>query len=206
MFRVRAFLVLAVAALLVAVLAGGTETTSTLTVAPGDSLQEAVDAAPLGAVILLAAGEWHERLDITKPLTLRGAGETATILYLVQGEDVAIHVGSSDQDDGLVVLEGLEIRTGEAMCDGPESAGIRVVDTARARIVGCTVLGEKLRGAWHGVAVAGSAEAEIADCVVAQLLVGIGIVGEAEAVITGSAFSECALAAVSYTHLTLPTN
>ncbi len=51
----------------------------TSTVQPGESIQEAIDAAPVGAVICLAEGEWEEHLEISKPLILRGAEGEAII-------------------------------------------------------------------------------------------------------------------------------
>ena len=52
----------------------------TVTVQPGQSIQEAIDAAPAGAVILLSEGEWEENLEITKDLTLKGAGPGKTVI------------------------------------------------------------------------------------------------------------------------------
>jgi nitrous oxidase accessory protein len=43
-------------------------------VAPGESIQAAIDRAPSGGVVRLGAGEWNERVVIEKPLTLEGAG------------------------------------------------------------------------------------------------------------------------------------
>jgi beta-lactamase regulating signal transducer with metallopeptidase domain/nitrous oxidase accessory protein NosD len=45
-----------------------------ITVAAGESIQKAIDAAPAGAVIQLGEGEWRERITISKPLTIEGAG------------------------------------------------------------------------------------------------------------------------------------
>ncbi len=49
-------------------------------VAPGESVQAAIDAAAPGSVILLGEGQWKERLVISKPLTLEGAGWEKTII------------------------------------------------------------------------------------------------------------------------------
>ncbi|MFN0053010.1 MAG: PQQ-binding-like beta-propeller repeat protein [Planctomycetales bacterium] len=45
-----------------------------------DSIQAAIDAAPEGAVIHIGEGRFDERLKITKPVTLVGAGSTKTVL------------------------------------------------------------------------------------------------------------------------------
>ena len=51
-----------------------------LRVAAGESIQMAIDAAPPGAVIQLGEGEWKERIVISKPLTIEGAGWDKTLL------------------------------------------------------------------------------------------------------------------------------
>ncbi|MDQ3624846.1 MAG: M48 family metalloprotease, partial [Verrucomicrobiota bacterium] len=45
-----------------------------INVAAGQSIQQAIDSAPEGAVIRLGEGEWKERIIISKSLTLEGAG------------------------------------------------------------------------------------------------------------------------------------
>lgn len=54
----------------------------TVTVQPGQSIQEAIDRASEGAVICISADNfpYMEHLTITKSLTLRGAGPEETIL------------------------------------------------------------------------------------------------------------------------------
>lgn len=44
----------------------------TIRVTPGESVQGALDAAPAGATVVLAAGTYRENLEITRPVTLRG--------------------------------------------------------------------------------------------------------------------------------------
>jgi beta-lactamase regulating signal transducer with metallopeptidase domain len=46
----------------------------------GEPLQAAIDAAAPGSIIQLGEGEWKERIVITKPLTLEGAGWEKTII------------------------------------------------------------------------------------------------------------------------------
>ncbi|MFG2874107.1 nitrous oxide reductase family maturation protein NosD [Streptomyces sp. NPDC048337] len=49
------------------------------TVHPGESIQEAVDAAQPGDSITVLAGTYHESVHITKPLTLSGSGAKTVI-------------------------------------------------------------------------------------------------------------------------------
>lgn len=49
-------------------------------VKPGESIQAAIDKAPAGAVIQLGAGEWNERIVVSKPLTIEGAGWEKTTI------------------------------------------------------------------------------------------------------------------------------
>jgi len=47
------------------------------------TIQQAIDAAPPGATVLIPAGEFYTHLVVTKPLTLQGAGSDKTILYFM---------------------------------------------------------------------------------------------------------------------------
>jgi len=46
---------------------------ATITVIPGQSIQESIDKANPGDIILVESGIYRENVNITKPLTLRGA-------------------------------------------------------------------------------------------------------------------------------------
>jgi len=47
---------------------------------PFSSIQSAIDAAPQGALIDIAPGNYEEKLTISKPITLQGAGAANTII------------------------------------------------------------------------------------------------------------------------------
>ncbi len=66
--------------LLVVVGSGAQQGACSVTVQAGQSLGEAVDAAPPGAVICLEPGIWYTNLSIYKPLQIRGAGPQATFI------------------------------------------------------------------------------------------------------------------------------
>jgi parallel beta-helix repeat protein len=70
------------------------------------TIAAAIAAAPDNALIEVAAGEYAESLTITRPLTLRGAGET--ILRGVADAPV-IHI----RDTHAVTIEGLTISGGQ---------------------------------------------------------------------------------------------
>lgn len=102
----------------------------TVTVKPGESIQSAINAAPEGAVICLAAGMWEENIVIRKSLTLRGAGQEYTsikskpfpIIQLTQPPVVLIQ----NSAEKSVTLEGLNI-SGARL-----DVGVRVQGKAKA--------------------------------------------------------------------------
>lgn len=69
-------------------------------VRPDQSLQEAVDAAAPGATIVLTRGTYRGSVTLTKPLTLRGAGEQTVI---VPGEDEEAGSACAEAGDGICV-------------------------------------------------------------------------------------------------------
>ena len=80
---------------------------------PDDSdsaLAAFLDAAPAGAVVDVAPGTYPGPLSITRPVTLRGAGELTRIDGCGVGRPIKISVG----DGGRVVLESLRLERGEA--------------------------------------------------------------------------------------------
>ncbi len=81
----------------------------TVTVQPRESIQAAIDAAPEGAVILLAAGEWQKPLTISKSLTLRGEGPDKTTIRGQERDIALITVHNPGGQEALVVIQGLSV-------------------------------------------------------------------------------------------------
>jgi predicted outer membrane repeat protein len=91
----------------------------------GGSLQEAIDAAPPGAVLAICAGTYDERLVVRgKPLTLRGSdGAASTIIDAGGGGPVLV---VRDTPDPGVVVRGLTLQGGRTTGAG---GGIRCLDS-----------------------------------------------------------------------------
>ncbi|MBC7684869.1 MAG: nitrous oxide reductase family maturation protein NosD [Bdellovibrionales bacterium] len=110
-----------------------------LRVLPGQSISAAIVRAAAGDTLLIAAGNYPERLLIDKPLTLRGTGRP-TISGQHSGD--VIRVTASD-----VVIEGLAIRDSGADLDA-QNAGVYVVPGSDRFTLRDCVLGNNLFGLW----------------------------------------------------------
>jgi parallel beta-helix repeat protein len=107
----------------------------TVFVQPGESIQAAIDAAPVGAVVCLGAGEWEEHLAIGKTLTLRGEAADTTTIRGYQESVPVIRLHAQGGQAVVVGLFGLTV-TGGMQQYGP---GLIVEDSAQAVITDCTV-------------------------------------------------------------------
>jgi hypothetical protein len=138
------------------------------------SVQAAVDAAALGATIRLCPGTYREHVEVTKNLTLRGAGADRTfldggdtasptaVLYVSDGavvrvRDLTVRGGNSatgggiDNEDGELTLERVRV-TGNA---GDEGAGIFTHPGATLRLIDSRVSGNDASGGGGGLWVEG---------------------------------------------------
>lgn len=112
---------------------------ATLRVAPGQDLQQAIDAAAPGDTVVLSAGHYSGNLRITKPLTLRGEGRP-TLSGEMHGD--VIRVRSPD-----VVIEGLIVRdSGDSL--KRQNAGIYIEPGAHRAVVRHSDLTYNLFGLW----------------------------------------------------------
>ena len=150
----------------------------TITVQPGESIQEAIDKVPEGAVICLAVGIWEESIKITKSLTLRGAGDEKTMIEGKTKYDSIIVIGSTKEDrEILVEIEGVKITKG--------GDGIAISGDAEARITNCAVSGNN----WGGIVLLEFAEAKITDCTLSENWSGIVLQNSGQAEIIGCTLS-----------------
>jgi hypothetical protein len=114
------------------------------------TVQSAIDAAPVGATIVVAPGTYTEQVSITKSVSLRGAGASATIIQapasLVPLPNVVVNPGFGWGQDisGLVVvgnhadvtISGVSV-TGPVPC-GPV-VGVWATQGANLRLTDSTV-------------------------------------------------------------------
>jgi len=149
----------------------------TVTVAPGQSIQKAIDSAPDGAVICLKPGEWEENLVIKKSITLRGAGMDKTIIRgKDEGKPVIIVYSDSEIE---VIIEGLTVT------EAKESAGIRI--GGKAKVI---IRRSQISGNSDGIVMIGFSRTMITDSVISDNGRGIDIEKSAQAMISSSEISD----------------
>lgn len=106
-----------------------------ITLRPGESLQEAIDRAPAGAVICLPAGTWTESIRITKPVSLRGAGPGKTKVRGAQHGQPVVWIGPLADDGARIVLAGISFGGASGPREGAH--GLRVEGAAVVEIERC---------------------------------------------------------------------
>ncbi len=139
----------------------------TITVQPGESIQEAIDAASPGDVICLAEGEWEENLVIEKSLTLRAAEiqpEPQAVITSAREGWPVILIRSEEPLE--VTVQGLMITGASGPCFQLEpepicAYGIYVHGKATATIEGNTISGN-----WNGIRMYDSSQATIENNVI----------------------------------------
>ncbi len=116
---------------------------------PDDSGRKLIDVladAPSGAVIELAPGRFEGPLHITRPVTLKGAGDLSRIV----GTDIASVVTIDVPEPELVFLESLSIEGGRALDGGGVS-----VRRGRVRLFNVLVQACEARRSGGGLFVGG---------------------------------------------------
>jgi len=168
-----------------------------LRLAPGQSVQAAIDRIVDGGVITLRGGTYRGNLDIEKPLTLVGLGDV-TLVPDNQENPVIRITGETDvviQDirieDAAIGLEVTQANCHILGCriDGADKA-INVIAFGGdvVRIEDCTLTGERFG---VGVLTVGNGTIEIEECEFSSLGTGVVLGGLTSVFITASTFEDC---------------
>lgn len=173
----------------------------TVTVIPGQSLQQAIDAAPEGAVLCLMEGAWEENVTIGKRLTLRRGDVGPAVIRAKAMHRAAVHIAEPDGAEGVtVLLDGITVVGARGVNKG---FGILVEGSCHLVVKGCTIAANEAAGLWlseraqvtitdttiagnhTGISAGHDARATITDCVVAGNHHGIMLWGRSETTISG---------------------
>lgn len=182
----KQFLVIGIT-LVLALLASGRGFTSgsgqeqppcTITVQRGQSIQEAIDGVPEGAVICVSADNfpYTEHLTITKSLTLRGAGRDKTFLTGREENKPVVYINSNEEI--MVVLEELTIAVTPPI-------GFHIKGKAKANLRTLDIRG---RGVYYNIVVGGLAHLSLENFRVYNGGIGLLATGSAQVIITNSQF------------------
>ncbi|MEW5825763.1 MAG: right-handed parallel beta-helix repeat-containing protein [Candidatus Bipolaricaulota bacterium] len=158
MLRKQAATAMAILAGVALVVWGAGDSVWPINVEPGESIQEAIDAAPEGGVVYLGEGCWVENLDVDKSLTLVGVAGNTTIqgaeedvpVFRVSGPDdrtITVHLvgltitgGVGWDGPGLFACGGAKVIVSDVCITGNEKYGIHLRGTSQAAIAHSTVL------------------------------------------------------------------
>ena len=176
-------------------LVGFAQDTCMITVNRDESIQEAIDAAPEGAVICLEAGEWVEHITIEKNLTLRGQSTERSVIQAIDADRHVVQIRSHEGANPLkyaphVTIENLTVRGVYGFMVGI-LIGVRV----QAAITDCNII-----ACGSGISVEDRAQVEISGCLISGNRVvadpaffgdgvGVGLSGDAQATIRGCTIS-----------------
>jgi hypothetical protein len=168
-------------------------TAADIAVGAGQSVQAAIDAAPEGATITLAAGTFPENLTITKSLTLQGAGWEETTI----GPDRTMPLTQREKDEFFAALEAAgdpqeRARIALALANRPASPTLSVKKAKGVVLRGIKFRGPPMGGPPEGITAASlvlfdDAAGSIRECaVVGPFMNGITILAGSELTIEKS--------------------
>jgi len=144
----------------------------TIILSPDESIQQAIDTAPSGAVICLGEGTWKENLVIIgKSLTIRGSGAGKTVIrsamwgrpvVWIEGDEIEVNLdgvtitGASGGYAnllercavGLVAKGSAQVSLQDSTVSGNRYYGLAVVDSAQVTLQSSTVSGNEFIGLW----------------------------------------------------------
>jgi len=171
----------------------------TITLAPGQSIQAAIDKAPNGAVICLEPGEWEENLVIEKSITLRAA-------EIKPEPDVVVKSARECwpviliENNAVVKIEGIKITGAFGDCYKENSEevcfGIEIRGHAYAVIQNNTISDND----WDGIGMYGSSQATIQNNTISGNRNGISMSESSQAIIENNIIkdnAECGVVSFS---------
>lgn len=161
-------------------------------VRPGESVQQAIDAAPEGGLICLDVGVWRETIAITKSLTIRGQGLDKTRIGSIsiggEGIEVIIEgIGALSLSTYSCFYAAPVVRIEDCVISANEGRAIELYGSTRATITDCVISANEL----SAIELYGSARATITDCTISggEYAEGIALRDHASAVIEGCTIS-----------------
>ncbi len=105
--------------------------------APCATLQYAVDAAPVGAIVHVLAGTYHQTVNLTKPITLEGAGAANTIIDGSQTDEISLGYyaviqvsNNASGTNGKTDIHGLTVQGAFITPDESSTDGVSPMDIA----------------------------------------------------------------------------
>ncbi len=110
------------------------------------SLAEVLFEAPDGAVITIAPGRYKEAFEVTRPVTIRGAGDLTR--FMGRGAGPIIRVDS--ESAGEVRLESLALEEGEA-----EEGGALAISRGHVRLHNIHIRFSRASGGGGGIGIGG---------------------------------------------------
>ncbi|NIA11434.1 MAG: hypothetical protein GWP10_17330, partial [Nitrospiraceae bacterium] len=163
--------------------------TCRITVNPSESIQTAINEAPVGAVICLASGTWTENIKVEKSLTLKGTGaDKATIIGKEEGPVVWIAAPAGATQTVSVKIEGLKITGAHGWCLGNVCACGMLIQSSAQVMLSDSSISENKR---DGINLTGSAQATISNSIISgNGIDGIKLEDLAQVTISGSTISK----------------
>jgi len=158
------------------------------------NIQDAVDDATTGDTIIVAAGTYTENIDITKRLTLQGAGsgnnpadDTIITKAAVNTDVIGLNTGGASASERMVIKD---LRVTGATGGWNLTSGIEIRAGSYITIENVAVMGNS----WNGIATEDGADLTdvvLNDCDISNN-VGVGFwAGQATTIIDGLTITDC---------------